>query len=81
MTSPSTAPEKKPLLQQAPVAPRDASGLIASVIGFALFATCTGILSMIDGATEWFYVVATGTVIGLILILITAVHRYRRVHK
>lgn|GEM_PF-1633645 len=64
------------LLQQAPVVPLDASGFTASVVGTILFALATIALGVWSRGT-WFYVAATGTASGFILIAYTAWHRAR----
>ncbi|MCL1923252.1 MAG: hypothetical protein FWG15_05280 [Propionibacteriaceae bacterium] len=77
--SPSTpATEQKPLLQQAPVVPLDASGLTASVIGFTLFFFGTLLTYALNPHGSWFPIFATGTLIGAVLMIITAGHRFRR---
>jgi len=73
--------EKRPLLQQAPVVPLDASAFTASIIGTTLFAGATVIWVMWDLGGPWVYIHATGTAIGLGLIPFTALHRYRRIRN
>ncbi|MCL2784772.1 MAG: hypothetical protein FWD55_04910 [Propionibacteriaceae bacterium] len=75
------SPDQRPLLQQAPVVPLDASAFTASIIGTTLFGAATVIWIWGDLGGIWLYVVATGTAIGLILIPFTALHRYRRIRN
>ncbi|MDR0285999.1 MAG: hypothetical protein LBI33_14090 [Propionibacteriaceae bacterium] len=78
MTEP-TAP--RPLLQQAPVVPLDASGLTASCVGTALFAVATIVSLLVGGHPEWTATLATASGIGLLLIPFTWAHRYRRLRR
>ncbi len=63
------------VLQQAPVAPLDASGFTASLVGTALcaLALCGSLIWPPSG--HWLQVFATGTALGLCLICYTAWHR------
>ena len=78
-SQPPAVTQKAPLLQQAPVVPLDASGLTAAAVGLGLFATATLVCAMTYPDSNWFYVLATGAGIGLILVPFTAIHRLRRV--
>ena len=81
MSQPSAFPsapareEPRPLLQQAPVVPLDASGLTASVVGTALFAVATVIAWLVAGRSPWSEILTLTTVVGGVLIAYTAWHR------
>jgi hypothetical protein len=77
----SHSSSQQPLLQQAPVVPLDASGRTASVLGFIFFVLCTVVSYIVAPGGGWFYVFATGTVIGLVLILLTTFHRLYRLRQ
>ncbi|MDR0783223.1 MAG: hypothetical protein LBE83_05630 [Propionibacteriaceae bacterium] len=67
-----------PLLQQASVKPLDASGFTASIVGMVVFGIGALILWATEFRHDWMLILTTGTGIGLILVAVTAGHRYRR---
>ncbi|MCL2736106.1 MAG: hypothetical protein FWD75_05675 [Propionibacteriaceae bacterium] len=71
-----STPQPRPLLQQAPVVPLDASGFTAALVGTLLFALATVGFVLTDTRGQWLYIVATGTAFGVFLILYTAWHRW-----
>ena len=73
--APVSDPTPRPLLQQAPVVPLDASGLMASLVGTALFAICTIVCWLVSGWGQWADIMALTTVVGGVLIAYTAWHR------
>lgn len=76
--SPQDANTGRPLLQQAPVTPLDASGFTASWVGTILFGLLWVFFLVTEIRPEWVPILATGTGIGVILVIFTAGHRYRR---
>ena len=60
--------------------PLDASGFTASIIGLILVVVITVGFILAHGPREWIYILVTATVIGLILVPFTAIHRYRHHH-
>ena len=72
---------QRPLLQQAPVAPLDASGFTASVVGTVLFALAAVVSAYFVGPGRWTNIFATGTGLGLILIPYTVWHRFFKQKK
>ena len=67
--------QHKPLLQQAPVVPLDASGRTASIVGCVLSALATIVFYKWDLNKEWMYIFAMGTVIGIVLVCFTLFHK------
>ncbi|MDR2929704.1 MAG: DUF2530 domain-containing protein [Propionibacteriaceae bacterium] len=72
-------PQARPaLLQQAPVVPLDASGFTAAIVGTILFVIAT-VLAWQRGVTgQWLYILITGTILGVLLVGFTGIHRWRR---
>ena len=73
--APTRDDQPRPLLQQAPVVPLDASGLTASLVGTAMFGVATLICYLVAGDTKWTEILGLTTLVGGILIAYTAWHR------
>ncbi|MDR0848652.1 MAG: hypothetical protein LBN10_06365 [Propionibacteriaceae bacterium] len=71
----------RPLLQQAPVAPLDASGFTASVVGTVMFGLLLVASLMWSFPPPWPSILFVGTALGGALICYTAWHRNRAVKR
>ena len=76
-----TSEDQRPLLQQAPVVPLDASGLMASIIGTVIFAIATIVCWLGDSQSRWLSILVFSTVVGVLLIVYTAWHRQWARHR
>jgi len=58
--------------------PLDASGFTAAVVGTILFALATGICWVCGFTGQWVHIIQTGAGLGVILIGVTAWHRWSK---
>jgi len=75
-SSSSPQASQQSLLQQAPVVPLDASGFTAAVVGTILAALAAGICWICEFTGRWVQIIDTGVGIGIVLIAVTAWHRW-----